>query len=324
MPVWNSIIYRERRRGSPSGSFIPRGESRLQTQYWMEWSDILSGDAQSAFLGEVRVSTANNVRYISRTLPFQFPHLGLIYYADAFDRFEGAQAAEDGMTGNDAANFTEGLVAVGFKAFKKGYRLFEDAKNWAPGANTPSEAYCNRAMEVTVKSTTKAQTIPAASGLYWDVPGAVSYPVSAAMFVTLWEQDITLKWGPLPLNGFNDAGFDQIIGSTNAEAFPPLPPDAYVAPDSSPRGGAPVSLLGQYAAGQLLMGNYEKDIERQGTGDYCYWVTLRIKAYKFGANSFYWWNRPSSLGGPGYQLIKRRDGTRLFPSRSWTPAFAPP
>ncbi len=319
MPTWNGIRYRERRKGSPSGSLNPMGDSRLGQQLWFDWADLRSGAAQAAFLGYAAVKTMNNVRYVSRTLPYVHPDFFGIYHATSFDRFEGAEAGEAGITDDGTADFDEGLASVSFQTLEKGYRLFADELNLAAGALTPHESYCNRAMEVTVKAVTKSQTIPAASGLYWDVAGAVEYPVSAAMFVTLWEQEITLRWGPLPLDGFNDLGFDQIIGSTNAEAFPPAPPPAHAG-----GGGAPRSLLGQYQAGQLVMGNYEKDIRRMGNGQPCYWVTLRLKAYKHNANSFYWWNRPANLGGPGYHPIKRRDGTRLFASKSWTPAFAPP
>ncbi len=194
----------------------------------------------------------------------------------------------------------------------------------------PQEYFLLRNVERVEQMTAKSQTIPAANGLFWagsGIPlGFSNRAVSAGMYVTLYEGEITLVWYPVPISAWNEAAwfggtvaginYDGLVGKTNDAPFPP------------PCAGAvffgAVSLFPAKAAGTLVMGQPTKEIIRMGNADWAFKVTIKMKYFPYGANSFFWWDRPQRLGGPGYHPIIRNDGTQLFPSTDFRLGFQPP
>lgn len=323
MPTHNGFSFDEQAPPagrSPSLQVNPRAESRATMRVWWPWEDTSDQTASTALLGYAEVRTdwpgQVGVKYIHRVLPYQHPD-----WPDGFyiaDRLKIEGDLPEGISAEETALFDEAKAEIEFASGMNGWFPIEDADvvsaDEAHGRGVPEDYYCIRAMGFVEKATVKYQTIPENAGLVWTSDGK---PATVKAFVPLFDADITLDWFPVPLDGFNEAEFIKIVGTTNVLPWPWIPPAAAIAA----RGG---TIFKQRDAETLVMGTPEKKLIRMGNGLMAWHVTLRLKFYPNGANRFFRYNHPA---GPRYDGLCRDpapNGPRLFPSAEWRPAFFPP
>jgi hypothetical protein len=332
MPVWNGVTWREMSGkvpgASPEGSLDPTGESQIQMSLRLDWDDLIDQMAGLAFLGSAAtLSTWNALatpKFISRINPFSHPDWPASFYlASRFTRFVGEVPDSPAIGPNGTATYQKALVTLAFRSLPGGYRVLPDAdvvravgnteKDGSTPANpSPQEYFCLRNMEVYDKATSKAQSIPPASGLRWVGSGAPPRLVASAAFVNLSEGEVTLKWWPVPIAAYDEAGFLALVGKTNGKEFPPA------------LAGGPTQLFTPRSIGTLVQQVPEKELIRFGDCQPALRITLKYKFYPYGANKFFWWDRPTGLGGPGYHAVATADGQPLFPSANYETAFMPP
>lgn len=308
------------------------------------------------------LSGAASRLYFACTVPFIHPdwnpNNSQFFLCDGFENVRGSVPNSPSIGPNLTATFDEANTVLHFRTPPNGYRAFPDyltldfAGDPLKGGLgvVPREYFCLRNMEVIEQTTSKAQSIPGISGLQWQTlapanpqqPGAPAQPgagngtnVSAYNYVTLHEGEITLKWYPVPVAGYNEPAALALVGKTNSLPFPPSPPAVVLA-------NSPAPLFSTRAAGTLVWGQPGKRVIRMGDCGLAYEITFKLKYHPYGANSFFWWNPPASargrmniraggqpfpdpnLGGPGYYPVQRPNGGGpLFPAADYRAAFVP-
>jgi hypothetical protein len=327
MATFHGIEYFERAGSfpgpSPKWNLIPRGQSRNQMKAWIDWSDLVpSLSASKAFLGYATVQQnyggLATPKYIARSAPngfnpFYHPDFPSDFYmGESFD-VEGDRA--EGVSARGTADFDEGNVVIGFTSTLSGYRCFEDADVLQPvpsiyAANPfPADYFLLRNVEIIEKTTAKLQTVQPGTGLFWDGP-APQRAVTAAAFVLLWESDITVKWGPIPIAAYNEAAFMALVNKTNDKVFPPSPP------------GAATSRMRQRDIRTLVQGMPEKEEVHMGDCLPAYMVTIKYKYYPSGASTL--WRHDPPTGSPRFMAVVRPDGSPLREAGDFAAAYIPP
>jgi hypothetical protein len=320
MPNFHGIEYQESSGQapgvSPKISFNPRRESRLTAQYRVGWDDLATRAFGTAFLGYATVQEDwrgnPTPGYIARSAPngfnpFVHPDWPGFYYAESFDA-EGDVPDDPAISLNATAAFEEAVVRMNFVSPANGWRCLEDSEvvDNRPGFGMPAEYLCLRNMEIVEKVSPYRQTIPPGTGLRW--PDGTQ--VSAAAFVVLYETEIELRWYPVPIDAYDEDAMLALVGKTNKRDFPPEAP------------GLTDSFLETKPAGTLIMGAPSKEVIRMGDTGFAYIISLKLRHHPFGAN--YLWRHNPPAGSPGYQLVRRGDGSPLYPAVDYEGGFLPP
>jgi hypothetical protein len=339
---WNNVEFHEQVNESPTFSFAPLGESRMEQRGWFDWGEVESQVASKAYLGYATLGNkwgANPVNYVSRSpstnntsvapvtdtgkLPFVHPKWpNNFFICDGFGAVKGI--VPQGVAADGTAEYEEALSGLSFRSPKGGYRILSDddvvtagGTPVAPtgaftGPNAPGEFLLLRCCEVFEKATSKAQTFQGgAGGLKWKGDGVA---VSAAAFVVLWETDITLIWYPVPLNCYNEAVMKSLVGKTNLTAFP-ISSAAFT------------SRMTQRPAKSLVWGTPDVEYIWMGNCEPALKITLHLKHHHAGANFLYRHNPPGAGVSPRYEEVERRvaaTSAPLYEAAEFSLAFMPP
>lgn len=337
--IFNGQLYFDMNRG-PDVS-LAADSSRMVRPIWIphKWSGDPVGAAMKAvrqICGYPSVKQgyppnngnnaffANTIRYISRPLPMGHGSYKSLLFAESLQGIRGFPYGL-GLDPNLEPLYDELELSVVYGSPL--YHIRSDgelAAMCAPwGMPFPDESSLLRNVFPHKQSAGKYQTLPSLGVLKWcdgrvinDAQGrpvGVGTPMQNLLAAILAEGDLTITWGPIPVDAYPQAAINDCLGCTNAT---PL--------------GHPLSLVGTYPGGTLEMLNPQEDIKKIATMDHTIWVQYKFKHHRFGTNYFL---RPDAgdmtTGQVRADYLKAsrsgrpNDGTGFFKAKNFNNLFRP-
>jgi hypothetical protein len=301
------FTYREKRTDSPRESLSPRGESRTNRTLWVPWDTRQTACAEILGYTTVEADAVLGTKYLSRHIPWQHPDWpDFPMYAADISELVGFLAR--GRSAGDVPRFKEGLATVSITTRK--YDVRTDPETFAllpAGAGIGLlDTYFLRYVEVTEKSQSNYVSLPPNAALVWDSDGR---PASTFAYVNTYHTLITVVWREVPVTAYRERqvggagplGFMDMVGCANSGDL-----------------GHTASLFGFKPAGTVTQGCPSREVVRMGNGALAYDVTIPYRFDPYGANYRFRHDKP---GGPGYDKLRRPDGTLLFPFKDLAQAY---